>query len=209
MEKVPRTNKKSLQTYVELYSGPEFFIHFKYSSIINIAFFTLMYGVGLPILFPIASLSYLVLYLVENTLLHYIYREPPMYDEKLNNNALKILTYAPIPYLAFGYWMLSNKQLLGNELPHEWTYLNDINVSSGHVWSEVFTKAAYAANNPAMPMIITFWVLLVLVVFRNALLYLWNLVPFLAVGNFEIDEGLPNYFKSIYDYALDWSVSEE
>jgi hypothetical protein len=134
----PRTSKKSLQTYVELYAGPVFFIHYKYSSILNIAFVTMMYGMGLPILFPIAALSFLTLYVMEKLLLHYVYREPPMYDEKLNKNALSILTYAPLLFLSFGYWMLSNKQLLGNELPHNWMYLNDIDIESGHNWSQVF-----------------------------------------------------------------------
>ena len=50
-----------------------------------------------------------------------------MYDEKLNKNALSFLIYAPILYLAFGYWMLSSKQLLANELPHNWEYLDDVN----------------------------------------------------------------------------------
>jgi hypothetical protein len=127
-EHEPCTKKKSLQTYVELYSGPVFMIHYKYSAILNIAFVTMMYGMGLPILFPIAAFSFFTLYCMEKLLLHYVYREPPMYDEKLNKNALSILTYAPILFLAFGYWMLSNKQLLGNDLPHEWRYLNDIDI---------------------------------------------------------------------------------
>jgi len=48
-------------------------------------------------------------------MLHYAYREPPMYDESLNNNALKILTFAPLLFLSFGYWMLSSRQLFEND----------------------------------------------------------------------------------------------
>jgi hypothetical protein len=208
-EQQPRTNKKSLQTYVELYSGPIFFIHYKYSSIMNIVFVTMMYGMGLPILFPIAAFSFLTLYCMEKLLLHYVYREPPMYDEKLNKNALSILTYAPILYLAFGYWMLSSKQLLSNELPHTWKYLDDINIQSGHKWSEVFSRAAYESSTPSMPLLVTFWVIFTLVFFRNTLLKVWNWIPFLAVADFEIDEGLPEYFKAIDKNDLKWSVFEE
>lgn len=104
-----KTKKTTLQQYIEIYSGPVFFIHYKYSAILNIVFVTMMYGMGLPILFPVASLSLLTLYCVEKTMLHYCYREPPMYDEKLNTNALSILTWAPCLFLSFGYWMLSNK----------------------------------------------------------------------------------------------------
>lgn len=111
-----KTKKITIQQYVEIYSGPTFFIHYKYSSILNITFVTMMYGLGLPVLFPIAAISFLGLYLVEKTMIYYAYRQPPMYDEKLNNNVLTILTYAPLLFLSFGYWMLSSKQLLTNDV---------------------------------------------------------------------------------------------
>ena len=55
-------------------------MHFKYSSILTIVYITMMYGVGMPILFPIACISFVVLYFVEKILLFYGYRMPPMYD---------------------------------------------------------------------------------------------------------------------------------
>lgn len=67
-----------------------------------------MYGLGIPILFPIAAISFLTLYMVEKYMIHYVYRQPPMYDEKLNNNVLGLMTYAPLMLLAFGYWMFSS-----------------------------------------------------------------------------------------------------
>ncbi len=68
------TNKTTIQQYVEIYSGPVFFIHYKYSSILNITFVTMMYGLGIPILFPIAAISFLTLYLVEKVMIYYSYR---------------------------------------------------------------------------------------------------------------------------------------
>jgi hypothetical protein len=68
-----------------------------------------MYGVGIPILYPIAFCYFFVLYMVEKGMLYYYYREPPQYDEILNEEALRILKKAPLLMLAFGYWMLSNK----------------------------------------------------------------------------------------------------
>jgi hypothetical protein len=110
-----QTKKITLQQYVELYSGPTFFIHYKYSSILNITFVTMMYGIGLPVLFPVAVLSFLTLYLIEKTMIYYVYRQPPMYDARLNENVLSILTYAPLLFLSFGYWMISNHQLYAND----------------------------------------------------------------------------------------------
>ena len=73
-----------------------------------------MYGLGIPILFPIAVFSFLVLYLVEKSMLYWSYRQPPMYDDRLNTSVLTKMTYAPLLFLLFGYWMLSNIQLFSN-----------------------------------------------------------------------------------------------
>lgn len=67
-----------------MYSGPIYYMHFKYASIMTITFITFIYGFGMPILFPVASVSFLVLYIVEKLLLFYGYRLPPMYDERLS-----------------------------------------------------------------------------------------------------------------------------
>lgn len=38
-----------------------------------------------------------------------------MYDETLSNDVLTKLQFAPLLYLIFGYWMVSNEQLLSND----------------------------------------------------------------------------------------------
>ena len=201
------TKKTTIQQYVEVYSGPTFFIHYKYSSILNITFVTMMYGAGLPILFPIAAAAIFVLYCMEKIMVNYSYRQPPAYDERLNNNVLAILTYAPLLFLSFGYWMFSNKQLFRNEL-YDIVYSTSV-TTTGHSWTEVFRGEAYGAN-PAMPLLILFWVFLIGTIFRN-FLYKWvtRFFPILRVGDFEIDEGLPNYFTAIDDNDRNWSIKEE
>lgn len=92
-----------------------------------------MYGFGIPVLYPIAVLSIFVLYIVEKAMIYYSYRQPPLYDEKLNNSTLAILTWAPLLALSFGYWMFSSKQLLGNEV-FEFKYSTFIH-RTGHVWT--------------------------------------------------------------------------
>jgi hypothetical protein len=63
--KAANTKKKVIIDYVDLYSGPEYVIHYKYSFIMNVVFMTFMFGAGLPILFPIAVCSLSVLYVME------------------------------------------------------------------------------------------------------------------------------------------------
>ena len=94
---------------MDMYSGPIYYMHYKYSSIMTTCFITFIYGFGMPILFPIACASFIVLYLVEKLLLFYGYRLPPMYDERLSQDVLNKLQFAPLLYLAFGYWMASNQ----------------------------------------------------------------------------------------------------
>ena len=109
------TKQTSVQGYINLYSGPVYLMHYKYSTILNVCFVTFMYGFGLPILFPVAILAFLILYFVEKTMLYYSYRQPPMYDEKQSELVIRILQAVPLFYLAFGYWMCSSRQLLSNE----------------------------------------------------------------------------------------------
>ena len=109
------TKLTSIQGYVDTYSGPLYLMHYKYSALLTIVFVTFTFGYGIPVLFPIAAIAILVLYLVEKTMLYYAYRLPPMYDERLSQSVIKTLYYAPIFYLAFGYWMASNKQMLSND----------------------------------------------------------------------------------------------
>jgi hypothetical protein len=49
-------------------------MHYKYSSVMNIVFITMMFGAGLPVLFPIATASLTVLFCLEKFMLYYIYK---------------------------------------------------------------------------------------------------------------------------------------
>jgi hypothetical protein len=84
-------------------------MHFKYSAIMNATFVTFMYGLAVPLLFPIALLFFFVIYSVEKLCLTYFYKIPPMYDEKLNASALGILKWAPVFMMFFGYWIIGNR----------------------------------------------------------------------------------------------------
>lgn len=102
------TKSTSIQQYINVYAGPIYFMHFKYSAIENICFVTFMYGFGMPTLFPIAALSFIILYLTERSMLFYAYQLPPMYDHRLSESVLNKLAFAPVMFLFFGYWMVSS-----------------------------------------------------------------------------------------------------
>ena len=105
-------------------------MHFRFSTIMNIAFVTLTYGTALPILYPIALWSYFVLFTFERVVICYYYKQPPAFDEKMTISALDMLTWVPIPFMMFAYWFLGNNQLFNNILFKQ-SLVNDI-VQTGH-----------------------------------------------------------------------------
>jgi len=99
-------------------------MHFKYSTIMNIVFTTMMFGLGMPILFPYAVIGLINLYVTEKGLLYYSYRQPPNYNNILSNSVINLMQKAPIYMMAIGYWMLSSPQLIDN------LHLNKVEQSS-------------------------------------------------------------------------------
>ena len=77
-----------MKEYVDLYAGPTYGIFYKYSYIMNIIFITFMFGAGIPILFPIALVSFIVCYVMERLMVAYSYRIHTMFDQTMNERAL-------------------------------------------------------------------------------------------------------------------------
>lgn len=76
--------------------------------IMNIAFISMMYGPSLPILFPIAFLSYLMIYLLEVYMLYYVYKKPVSYDSGLYRAVLNQMQFVSLLSLSFSAWQFSN-----------------------------------------------------------------------------------------------------
>ena len=54
-----------MQGYVNLYGGSVFTIEAKWAETLKVVFVTLTFGAGIPILYPIAAVSFIVFYSVE------------------------------------------------------------------------------------------------------------------------------------------------
>lgn len=103
------TKTTQIYQYLDLYTNPDYIIHYKYSGLLNVIYVTMMYGLGLPALFPIAFVSFFVFWATERWQLAYHYQLPPAMDDKMTVNAISLLSYTPILFLFNGYWMLSNR----------------------------------------------------------------------------------------------------
>lgn len=103
------TKKTSMAQYTILYSGTDYLVHFKYAGVLNIIYITMMYGIGIPLLFPVAAFNYFNQYLTERMIVAYQVKLPPALDDKLTNNCIDMLKWAPLILLFNGYWMISNQ----------------------------------------------------------------------------------------------------
>ena len=110
------TGSKSLRAYIEVLTGPNFLINERYASTLNVVFVCFMYGTGLPILYWFALIFCLTKYFCDKFLLIQMYRKPPMLDDALHNRTLRVFNWVVVIFALNSYWMLSNKQLFGNDV---------------------------------------------------------------------------------------------
>lgn len=102
-----------------MYAGPEYILYSQYSQMLVLIFVTFMYGVLMPILFPICLIGLINIIIVDNLSLTYYFRAPPNYDGKLNEKALHFLSCAPVFMFGLGYWALSNTSIFLNVAPEK------------------------------------------------------------------------------------------
>jgi hypothetical protein len=54
------TKCTQVMQYMEIHSGPDHEVHVKYAEILTVVFVVLMYGPGLPVLYPLAVVHYFI-----------------------------------------------------------------------------------------------------------------------------------------------------
>ena len=96
---------------MEIHSGPEHEVHVKYAEILTVVFVTLMYGPGMPILYPISVIHYFIYWNVARYTIIYDIMEPPSMDYTLTKNCIRYLRMAPLFMLPNAFWILTNKQI--------------------------------------------------------------------------------------------------
>lgn len=196
-----KTKKNNIQNYVLLYGGPGYLIHFKYSMILNTIFVTCMYGVGMPILFPIGLVSLFVLYCNERLTIAYFYMQPPSFDQQMTRSAIRFIKWAVVFFVCFGYWQISNKQMFDSvvipikhqgELPQ-----------TGHV---LFKDIRL---DHAFPMFLFAIITVVYAVASTCCKKCFNSVfPCHKSKKIEVDENLPDYFSTLPMEQSEWILAE-
>ena len=191
-----KTRKTTIQQYVDLYGGPDYLIYWKYSSIINLMWITFMFGPGLPILYPTWLFGLIILWVIERLCMAYYYKQPPMYDDLLSNNAINLLRYSILLQMAFGYWMFSNKQMFNNEV-FTVSEANSPMRSEHSIWDPI-------EFNQAFPF------LMIVAIF---VVYMIGYYIYSFIMSFREKEdkfqNLPTFMDSLKDSDRQWLISEE
>jgi hypothetical protein len=111
-----KTNVPTPQAYVDLYAGPVYLIHYRYSMILLHISCAFLYGSAMPVLFVVAFIAFVVLFINERVLVCYYYREPPSFDEEITMKAMGFIKWIPIFSLPVVFWQFGNRQIFESEV---------------------------------------------------------------------------------------------
>ena len=114
--KLYKTKWNIAYDYADLNSGTEHLLFEKYPRLLNIIFVSVFYGFGLPLLPILIFVSLIISYIFDKIVVAFYHRKPPLYDDTLNVISIHFLKWAAFLYIAVSYWVLTNKQMFGNEI---------------------------------------------------------------------------------------------
>jgi len=130
------TAMPSVDAYIELHGGPEFLLSYRLSAMLLQVSVALLYGVAVPVLYPIVFINLLIQNVIDRILLCYFYREPPHHDEKSTLFALQILKTIGVLSLFHHFWILSNRQIFEGFSENQ-KYLTDTKHSMHTIWGSI------------------------------------------------------------------------
>ena len=108
-------SRKLLQKdYEVLYIGPEFSLDARLAQIIAFTWTTFTYSSGLPIMYIISAVNFMIIYWIDKILLLRFYRTPKNYDEQSINFSLGQIYYAFLFHFLIGSLVYSNDQILSS-----------------------------------------------------------------------------------------------
>jgi hypothetical protein len=165
----------------------------------------MMFGTALPILYPIALLSFVITYVAERLQAFYFNRQPPSFDHKITLSALKILPFAALINMMMTVWFMGNRQIFDNVVFPLQT-VNDP-ITSGHTLNYNLFSSDFGLSFPAL---IMFWVFLLFVPLAVITLFvIEKYAPQILASRKTHEEGLINYFSALDDSDRNHVLKEE
>jgi hypothetical protein len=130
-----------------------------------------------------------------------------MYDHTINRDAATVLIFAPILFMSFGYWMLTNVEIFRNIVSIVKTYNEPI--KPNHTLKSI--KDFFPCH--ADPLLIALWCFILIYISKP----LWiTLFTSQAKRMLDKNELLPDikteklsYYDSLTSYQRQWLIAEE
>ena len=91
-----------------MYTGPEFYIDYRYSQILTIIYICLMFSSGMPILYLVTFVHLSVMFWIDKIYLLRVCRTPKNYDRYMAEKVRQVLFYAPIVHILFAVALFGN-----------------------------------------------------------------------------------------------------
>ena len=96
----------------ELYVGGRFLPSIRFPLVLTMSFVSLLYGGGIPMLYPMAGLGFLLQYFTDKAMLLNFYRIPAALGADMARLTIRILPMAVLGHLLFTIWMFSTPLLM-------------------------------------------------------------------------------------------------
>jgi hypothetical protein len=109
------TKQLTQEDYEGLYTGPNFLIEVRLAQILSTIFVTMTYSSGLPILYLVAALSFVVGYWTDKALLLKYYSLTPGLTKELTSHVIGLLLWAVPIHLAFSGIIFSSPEILKSQ----------------------------------------------------------------------------------------------
>lgn len=198
-----QTKMPTAQAYVDLYAGPVYLIHYRYSMILLHISCAFLYGTCMPILYIVAFFAFVVLFINERVLVCYYYREPPSFDEEITIKAMSIIQWIPILCLPVIFWQMGNRQIFD-------TIVNPIDRASDVILSSHDIKNALIHINP---LFMTYnsgpFLLFAAIITYYILRWLKNLILDEEKEDDQLCEGLSDYYDALEETDKKINIGSE
>eukprot|EP01036_Dinobryon_divergens_P028342 gene28342-37274_t len=97
------------------YVGSDCELAFKYAQIMSTMYVCMTFSTGIPLLYIIAAVNFLLYYVVEKFLFIHFYKAPPHFNAHIGKSATSMIPVAVGLHLAMSIWVLSNPELFSTE----------------------------------------------------------------------------------------------
>ena len=98
------------------YSGRVFKLEYRYPTLLNVVFVSMLYSAGMPVLYPIGAVTFTIMYFTDKVALLRLYNRPPKYKASLARLASGAIPVAVVLHLAFAVWMHGGTLLASHDL---------------------------------------------------------------------------------------------